>query len=416
MKKNKINYTPQTAFYFFIFIILINLSTVIYAGDAIIKNYNTQICIIVWLCSIYLYYLLNNAFILILPILLFVLNEIIYVNFNLDIFDGQSRTSLWYDIITIHMIKRGNNNTNLTEGVYLNNLYDENSLMSVEESSNISKVDSNHNKFKKFFIDLNIPTHEYSKIKILDIGCGNGDFIKYCKSIGITASGLSISEEQIKELKKQGLDVYLGSYRELQNQFIGKYDIITCWGSLEHITNSYPCSKSGEKKATQILSTMASHFKKYYKEDSEYKYLFNTTLHMNKNYCNDPIIYINERCGGTWYFYDDPNNRIGKLIEKDGFKELYGKDYTYHYYMATKIDKTHFGEPGKLNLIYLLIIIFGIFVNPFVLICVFCVINGCWMWQFDGKLHTKGNSDDCAFEFDRTKRPTTLIWSLNKLV
>ena len=239
------NYTPHSALYFFVFIILINLSTLMYAGDAIIKNYNTKISIIGWIISIYLYYLSNNVFFLLLPILLFILNEILYINFNLDIFNGESRTSLWYDCLTIYMIKKGNYNTNFTEGVYLKNLHDDNSLLTVDESSKISKIQANNNKFKKFFIDLNIPTKDYSKIKLLDIGCGNGDFIKYCKSLGIEASGLSISEEQIKELKKQGLDVYLGSYRELQPQFINKYDIITCWGSLEHITNSYPCSKSG---------------------------------------------------------------------------------------------------------------------------------------------------------------------------
>lgn len=410
------NYTPHSALYFFVFIILINLSTLMYAGDAIIKNYNTKISIIGWIISIYLYYLLNNVFFLLLPILLFILNEILYINFNLDIFNGESRTSLWYDCLTIYMIKKGNYNTNFTEGVYLKNLHDDNSLLTVDESSKISKIQANNNKFKKFFIDLNIPTKDYSKIKLLDIGCGNGDFIKYCKSLGIEASGLSISEEQIKELKKQGLDVYLGSYRELQPQFINKYDIITCWGSLEHITNSYPCSKSGEKKAKNILKKMMGHFKQYYKKDSEYKYLFNTTLHMNKKYCNDPIIYMNERCGGVWYFYDEPNSTIGDLIEKDGFKQIYTKDYTYHYYMATKIDKSHFGDPGKMNVIYLLIMLFGVFVNPFLIICVLCVINGTWMWQFDGKLHTKGNCDDCDFDFDRSKRPTSLIWALNKLV
>ena len=409
------NYTPHNALYFLIFIILINISTFMYAGDAIIKNYNTKVCLIVWIISIYFYYIINNVFFLLLPVLLLTINEILYINFNLDIFDGQSRTALWYDMITIHMIKHGNNNTNLTEGLYLKNLYDENSLMNVDESR-INKKEANHNRFRKFFIDLNISKQEYSKIKLLDMGCGNGDFIKYCKSLGIEASGLSICEEQIKELKKQGLDVYLGSYRELQPQFIGKYDIITCWGSLEHITHSYPCSKSGEEKSKNILKNMMGHFKQYYKKDSEYKFLFNTTLHMNKKYCNDPIMYMNERCGGSWYFYDDPNNRIGKLIEKDGFKELYNKDYTYHYYMATKIDSTHFGNPSKLNIIYLLVIIFGIFSNPQIIIIVMCALNGNWMWQFDGKLHTKGKCDDCDFEFDRSKRPTTLIWSLNKLV
>ena len=42
---------------------------------------------------------------------------------------------------------------------------------------------------KKLFLDLKIPKEKYSEIRLLDIGCGNGDFIKYCTSLGIKTLG-----------------------------------------------------------------------------------------------------------------------------------------------------------------------------------------------------------------------------------
>ena len=75
--------------------------------------------------------------------------------------------------------------------------------MSLEEAKQLDPKEANENKYKKMFMELNIPTHEYNNIKLLDIGCGNGDFIKYCKTIGIQASGLSISEQQVLDINRQ---------------------------------------------------------------------------------------------------------------------------------------------------------------------------------------------------------------------
>jgi len=394
-------------------IILLNIIIYFQYDSSIFFNYNTQITLFVWVICIFIAYTTNNNLLLLLPFLLLFINEMLYVYFNIDIFDGGQRTALFYDITTTYFIKNEKNNTNLTEGLYLKDLNDLNSIMTLDECKKLDPVQANHNKYIKLFMDLNIPKSEYSKIKILDIGCGNGDFIKYCKSIGIEASGLSISKNQVKELKDQGFDVHLGSYRELQKQFIDKYDIITCWGCLEHITNSYPGSKSGEEKAKKILNNMTNHFKKYYKSDSEYKYFFNTTLHFNPKFSGTLNAYILERAYGGWYFYDKSGERIGDLIQ--GFDEIYSIDMTFHYYAVTKIDPKHFGVPRNLDLYSILSTVGGFFVNPQLSAMLLYTLRGEWMWQFDGKIHTDESCDDCDFETNRELRPTSLIWSLNKL-
>lgn len=398
-------------------IVFLHLLIFIIIGDCVFFNINSGITLMLWLIVIYLATKYKNKLFLLIPFALLFLNEILYIHFNLDAFDGPSRTQLFYDITTTYFIKNEGKTTNLTEGLYLKNIYDNTSLMTEEESKKFSPIEANHNKYKKFFMFLNISPSEYKHLKILDLGCGNGDFIKYCNSLGIQTSGMSISNEQAQSLKEQNLDVYQGSYRELQPQFIGKYDIVTFWGSLEHMTQAYPCSKRGEEKAEKTINHIMSHVKQYYRSDTKYRLLFSTTLHMNRNLCKDTLnVYLIERAYGGWYFYDESKQTLSDKIEKIGFKKIKQEDFTYHYYMVTKIDPNHFGCPAEPNFYNLMSLFFGIFVNPNLIAMSLYTLRGEWMWQFDNKPHLFDEScENCTFEHDRSKRPATLLWSLNKL-
>jgi len=404
--------------YLLVIIIVFHIGYSYHYKYSILINKNTLITLFVWLVALYFSYTYKNNYILLTPIVLLVINEMLYYAFNMDIFDGPSRTKMFYDMTTLKFTINDKGNSNLTEGLYLKNLNDANSVMTIEEAKQVDPFVADTNKYKKMFLELNIPTEDYKNIKILDIGCGHGNFIKYCKSIGIHASGLSISQQQILDLKTQGLDVYLGSYRELQQQFIHQYDMITFWGSLEHITNSYPCSESGTKKAEKLLETIFTHCKQYYKPTSPYKYVFTTTLHMNKNICNTLAVYIIERAYSGWYFYDEPGKRLGEQIEKYGYKQkkIQIDDYTYHYYLASKIDPSHFGLPGNIDLNKILAGISAIFINPQILAMVVYTITGKWMWQFDAKNHYGEACLDCEYDKNRKTRPTTLLWTFNKLI
>jgi cyclopropane fatty-acyl-phospholipid synthase-like methyltransferase len=382
----------------------------------VLLNKNSILTLITWGSFIFLSYFYKNNLFLLAPLLLLIINEFLYIYFNIDVFDGPSRTQLFYDITTTYFIKNAKNNTNLTEGMYLHDIYDDTSIMTKEEARKIHPDDASKQKYEKFWLTLNIKPSEYKNLRILDMGCGNGDFMKYCKSLGVTISGITISKEQADMLKSQNLDVYHGSYRELQSQFIGKYDIVTFWGSLEHITQSYPCSKNGERKADKELKNVMTHVKQYYNPESNYKLLFTTDLHMNKKICKDTInAYIVERAYGGWYFYEEPNETIGDKVESIGFEKIYQNDFTYHYYMATIIDPSHFGCPAKPNIYNIASILFGILINPQLIVMSLYTLRGEWMWQFDNKTHFYDElCETCTF-VDRSKRPTTLLWSVNKL-
>ncbi len=406
----------MSVYIFLIFLItIINVYVLCFYDSSIFFNINSILTFIVWISCILIGRYTQNMLWLFVPILLLIINELLYKYFNIDIFNGSQRTALFYDITTTYFIKNNKKNTNLTEGLYLNNIDDDFSVMTIEEAKQLNPKIANTNKYIKLFNDININKYDYPNIKILDIGCGNGDFIKYCESIGISASGLSISKNQVTELVNQGYDVHHGSYRELQEQFIGKYDIITCWGCLEHITHSYPCSESGEEKAQNILNKMIEYFKQYYKKDSKYKYFFNTTLHLNPKMCGSLDAYIIERTYAGWYFYDKLGYRLGDLIEKNNFKQIYNKDFTYHYYLASKVDPDHFGNPRTFDLQSLILLIGSIFVNLQITAMIIYGLRGEWMWQFDGKQHNSDTCYDCNYVDNRNERPVTLLWNLSKL-
>jgi|GEM_PF-350606 len=70
--------------------------------------------------------------------------------------------------------------------------------------------------------------------RILDIGCGYGTLVKRAMERGAEAIGITISAEQVKRCRRQGLDVRLMNYRHLPDDWSGCFDGIVANGSLEH--------------------------------------------------------------------------------------------------------------------------------------------------------------------------------------
>jgi len=159
-----------------------------------------------------------------------------------------------------------------------------------------------------------------------------------------------------------------------------------------------------------------SHVKQYFNSASPYKLVFTTTLHMNKRLCQNTIhTYLLERSYAGWYFYAAPRQTLSDKMEKGGFKKLKQEDFSYHYYMATKIDAKHFGRPASPTLTHMATLLFGVLVNPNLVAMALYTVRGEWMWQFSNKSNVfDASCKTCVFEHDPSKRPTTLFWSLNQ--
>jgi SAM-dependent methyltransferase len=79
-----------------------------------------------------------------------------------------------------------------------------------------------------------------STSNVLEIGCGNGEFLRYlkdeikCKNI----VGVTLSPEQKNYLTKKGYTIVLASIWDLPNFLYGKFDAIILNGSTEHFLNT----------------------------------------------------------------------------------------------------------------------------------------------------------------------------------
>lgn len=84
--------------------------------------------------------------------------------------------------------------------------------------------------------------------KLLDIGCGTGDYLLTVRDIGWSAQGVEPVEKAARQAKNTGLLVEWKSYEEVE--FPEKYfDVITMWHVLEH----FPDPKRVLHKVSKLL-------------------------------------------------------------------------------------------------------------------------------------------------------------------
>ncbi|MFK8049906.1 MAG: class I SAM-dependent methyltransferase [Halioglobus sp.] len=70
--------------------------------------------------------------------------------------------------------------------------------------------------------------------KVLDVGCGAGEFLQNVRSLGVTAvEGIDFSEDMIASLSAAGIKGYCGTFPEFEGQ-ADSYDLISMNNYLEH--------------------------------------------------------------------------------------------------------------------------------------------------------------------------------------
>lgn len=166
-------------------------------------------------------------------------------------------------------------------------------------------------RFKEFEILKFLSPKGVDKIRILDIGCGSGEFLANINSARFDKYGVEINPQGCEKCKEKGLNV---SSTELKaTKFNSDYfDVITMWHVLEHLNNPIDVLLEARRilkaKGVLIISTPDTGSLGF--------------KHGLKN----------------WFHLDSPRhlilynyNSLSLLLEEAGFKAKYSRNYFYDY-------------------------------------------------------------------------------------
>ena len=221
--------------------------------------------------------------------------------------------------------------------------------------------------------------------KILEIGSGNGKLLKYLTETGADAYGITISKEQYDLCKKQGLNIELINFFDLDESHYGKYDSIICSGVIEHLPNI-----KNRHNLDIFYDKMFEKFSKLLNPNSDLRRVVITCIHFRNNavfnnWWNQFNIYILERANGGWY----PTNKDFLInCSKKYFDLDYKRDITNDYYISTYHWSMRFIKNGYKSIIPLIINLFiNIVNNPYYIHILIEKIYS-WQWQFSNKKHS----------------------------
>jgi 2-polyprenyl-3-methyl-5-hydroxy-6-metoxy-1,4-benzoquinol methylase len=148
----------------------------------------------------------------------------------------------------------------------------------------ISHTDGNHTWVEKLYQRVKgyslkrklklINSFNTEGLKILDIGCGTGDFLKICAENGWQVSGIEPNAKARHASKLKCASVQASFYDSLEELKKGSesflnYDVITLWHVLEHVPNLDQTIFDLKKLLSPegVLVVAAPNFKSY---DAEY--------------------------------------------------------------------------------------------------------------------------------------------------
>lgn len=76
-----------------------------------------------------------------------------------------------------------------------------------------------------------------SKNSLLDVGCGNGRFIKNAKSLGWNVIGIDVDRKALQLASEQDLEVYGATIEQYSKSTNKRFDVITLNNVIEHLPN-----------------------------------------------------------------------------------------------------------------------------------------------------------------------------------
>ena len=345
--------------------------------------------------------LVNPLGLLFWPIMLLI-DDLLLLLFRFSVFDSEISVQRGYQFAHVFLEKISGHGRDL--GC---NLYDAN-LTKDQHQSQIDKWEFMLNQ-----LDLRAGD------RLIDVGCGYGDWLNYARKKGIEVIGINISAEQTNFAKSEyDLDVICCNWkdilidRQLQKKLFGRFDAVTFMDSIEHFVH-YTKGWSGEADITyQNVFRLAD---RLLKPETRTGNVFISCLHLNPNVVENSKFAIFKtnlkiafstllmiRSHSGCYPYGDDG--LTKHCAPH-FTEVCRYDKTEDYRLTAVLDKNHFQSP---DIKWTLSKIFHI---PLFLILDPHHIHKWLDHFFDAWMNCYGK-DNCALTYDLTKRRKTSFVTL----
>ena len=282
----------------------------------------------------------------------------------------------WANNYTDELTDLDNNDTDLSEGIFDNDW-------------TMSNKDAMKNKYDTYYKYLKLKPG----MKLLDIGCGNCFWLKYCKDRGIECTGITITADQQTVCAKYNIkNIYVGNIKhDILETVKEKFDAITANSPAEHF------SSISETQTTRLkaLTKYYSQVQKLINPHSSSRRYLNSIMNTNVDYSyyQSPYwfyqIYLVASAFGYGYYplYGNNKNEIDNIYNSGKSKIIIKRDYTedYRWIFARNKNKTvgqckyNFKTPSRIFNFFK-----DILIDPAWLGRLLYGINDSWLWQFGG--------------------------------
>lgn len=262
-----------------------------------------------------------------------ILDDILYFQFGLSLFDTEVSVQRGYQFAHVFLDDTSGHGRDLGF-----NLYD-GTLTKTRRESQMDKWDFMFSKLRLKQGD-----------RLIDIGCGYGDWLAYARGRGVEVVGVNLSLEQAEYARThRGLDIVARNWKDiltdatLAERLLGRFDAVTFMDTIEHYVPS-TCRKSLHKQG-EIYGEMFELAARLMRPGSGSGRVFISCLHQNRRAWDWTAMvsaYLLTRYHSGFY----PGGEDG-LVQwsREHFDEVGRWDKTEDYRLTGVLDRGHFQAP-----------------------------------------------------------------------